>query len=196
MRHLALLLVLPLLFCVPATSAHAAPPPVRLLPTGALPGAAAAEVEEAEEEEEEEEVEEGDECTSEEVQLCPEIANGDKETEEANACVLEGTSASVDANHRGNRVRLIIRYAATEAAFVLLDYSLRGGKGGLDLGSARAHFKATGVFHDSLTLPPRDSAKLLAAHQFTVALHAVGSPGRCRERVVAQRRSPRKLLWS
>jgi hypothetical protein len=176
MRHLALLFTL--LF---ATFGLAASAKALTLPPSAVPlstfSASAAE-DEAEDGteapgEEESEGEEAEACEAEE-EGCEE------EAEEADECVLESTNASVSASASG-KVRVTVRYSAATATTVALDYSLRGAKGGLHLGSARAQFQRVGVFHDALNVGGRKLNKLLAARRFVVDLHALGTPGYCRE---------------
>ena len=187
MRNLPPLLTL-LLLCVllGAASAHASP----LVPTQSLPLVAMDE-EEAEAEEgegEEEETEEG--CVvedEEDVQLCAEIAEEERQSREAERCVLESASASVETNRSG-RVHLAVRYSTYEPAPFSLRYSLRGGKGTLSLGSAKAKFGRTGTFHDVVHVEDGKLSKVLAAREFQIELQAQKTPGFCRERLTVQRR--------
>ena len=192
MRNLPLLLALLLLSVLfAATSAQASP---LLVPVVGQPFAAADE-EEAESEENEE-VEEGEAegCViedEEDVQLCAEIAHEEKEAEELEKCILESASASVDVNRNG-KVHLTVRYENFEPALFSLRYSLRGGKGALSLGSAKAKLGPSGVFHDVVRVEERKLPKVLAAREFQIELRAQKTPGSCRERLTVQRRGAGK----
>jgi hypothetical protein len=185
MRNLPLLLTLLLLsVLLAATSAQASP---LLVPAVVQPFAAADE-EEAESEEDEEAEEEG--CViedEEDVQLCAEIAHEEKEAEEVEKCVLESASASVDVNRNG-KVHLAVRYENFEPSLFSLRYSLRGSKGALSLGSAKAKLGRSGVFHDVVRVDERKLPKVLAAREFQIELQAQKTQGSCRERLTVQRR--------
>lgn len=189
MRNLPLLLTLLLLsVLLGAASAHASP----LVLTQSSPLVAIdeeeAEGDQGEGEGEEEEVEEG--CVvedEEDVQLCAEIAEEEKQSREAERCVLERASASVETSRSG-RVHLAVRYSTYEPAPFSLRYSLRGSKGTLSLGSAKAKFGRTGTFHDVVRVEDGKLAKVLAAREFQIELQAQKTPGSCRERLTVQRR--------
>jgi hypothetical protein len=196
MRSLPLLLVLLLASFGLAATARAMPLPVVEAP---LPLTAVAAEEEPESTDEgnpaEEETEIDESCgleeeDEEEEQACAEELLGEEEDE----CVLESADASVTANPASGKVRVRVRYTASSASTFALDYSLRGGKGELHLGSARAQFHRAGVFHDTLSVGGGKLAKLAAAHRFEVDLHAVGTPGYCREDLTeaAPRRAKRR----
>lgn len=186
MRNLPLLLVLLLLsVLVSAASAQASLLPApQLAPTSLL----------AEEEDEGEELEADEESEScviedeEDVQLCAEVAQEEKEEAEAERCVLESASASVDANPAGGKIRITIRYTNYEPAPFSLRYSLRGGKGSLNLGSTKARLGETGAFHDVVRIDERKLPKVLAAREFQIELQAQKTPGSCRERLTVQHR--------
>jgi hypothetical protein len=187
MRSLPLLLALLLLsVLVSAASAQASLLPApQLAPTPLL----------AEEEEDEgdefEEDEESEDCAiedEEDVQLCAEIAREEEEAAEAERCVLESASASVDANPTSGKVRFTVRYTTYEPAPFSLRYSLRGGKGTLHLGSTKARFGSAGVFHDVVRIDERKMPKALAAREFQIELRAQKAPGSCRERLTVQHR--------
>lgn len=197
MRHLALLFSLLLATVALAATAEAAPPPATGTPPALLGAPAAADPEAAEEADEgeagEDESEEAEACEPEDEEegACEEEED---EGEEADECVLEDADAVVSSNPGSGKVRVSVRYDSFSPATFTLDYSLRGGKGGLHLGSARAQLHRAGVFHDTLAVGHSGLSKLAAARQFVVELHAVGSPGHCRERLTsaAPRRASRK----
>jgi hypothetical protein len=198
MRNLALLLLLLLASLALAGAARALPLPPASQPV-TLVGVAeedesddepdGAEEIEAEDAEEGDEADESDSCEPDEDEGCEEEADDP-------GCVIESAHVAVAASPGHGRVRLLIHYTASSPATFTLDYSLHGGKGGLHLGSARAHLHRAGVFHDFVSVDPKRMAKVLAARQFAVDLHAVGTPGYCRERLTVQRRSARKPRWS
>lgn len=185
MRNLPLLLVLLLLsVLVSAASAQAS-----LLPA---PQPAAAPLEAGEEEGEGEEPEEESEACviedEEDVQLCAEIAEEEKESAEAERCVLESAGASVVANPASGKIRFTIRYTAYGPAPFSLRYRLRSGKGSLNLGSTKARFGQAGTFHYTVRVDDRKLPKLLAAREFQIELRAQQAPGSCRERLTVQHR--------
>jgi hypothetical protein len=157
---------------------------------------------EAEADEPEDEKEDGEapgECTiedEEDVQLCAEIAQEEKEEAEAERCVLESASAKVDASPSSGKVRLTVRYTTYRAAPFSFQYSLRGSKGGLHLGSAKASLGRTGTFHDVVRVSDRKMAKVLAAREFQIELRALQAPGSCRELLTVQRRGASRPHWS
>lgn len=197
MRHLTLLFVLLLASVGLAATAKAVPRPNLDLPlTPQSLSAPADEAEAAEEDEEGDEGEEVEACEAEEEAEGEEegCEESEDEEDEAEECVLESADASVAANSGNGKVRVTVRYTASAPSTFALDYSLRGGKGGLHLGSARTQFHRAGVFHDTLTVGGAKLAKLAAARKFVVDLHAVGTPGYCREDLTeaAPRRASRR----
>jgi len=189
MRHLTLLLVLLLASVGLAATAKALPAPAPGRPLS-LPALSAVADDEGEEDGEEAGGgEEAEGCEAEDSEEAEEDGEAGEETgceEEADEadeeeCVLEGADAAVAANPVSGKVRVTVRYSASSPSSFDLDYSLRGRKGGLHLGGARARFHRSGVFHDTVTVGGRKLAKLAAAHQFVIDLHAVGTPGYCRE---------------
>lgn len=184
MRHLSLLFALLLATLGLAATAKALPAPTLDQPLQALSAPADEEAddgEEADEPDEPEDGEEGEVCETEDEGGEEEACEEGDEAEEEEECVLESADASVTANPGNGKVRVTVRYTASTASTVALAYGLRGGKGALRLGSARAQFHRAGVFHDALTVGGKKLAKLAAARQFLVEVHAVGTPGYCRE---------------
>jgi hypothetical protein len=185
MRHLVLLLA----SIVLAATAKAFPAPAHERPLS-LPALSAAADDEGEEDGEEAdgteeaegcEAEDSEEAEDDEAEEEPGCEEEAEEADEEAECGLESADASVAANPGSGKVRVTVRYSAFSPSSFDLDYSLRGGKGGLHLGSARARFHRSGVFHDTVTVGGRKLAKLAAVHQFVIDLHAVGTPGYCRE---------------
>jgi hypothetical protein len=184
MRNLPLLLALLLLsVLLSAASAQASP---LLVPTAAQPFAAVDDEDEAdlEEDEEDEGGEEG--CViedEEDVELCTEIA--EEEREEAKAkereelCVLDSAKAAVTVNPGKRRLRLSVHYKTLKPATVDVEASLQGPKGTVRLGTEHARFRRSGVYRDTFTLPERQMKKALVAREFSVALHVVNAPASC-----------------
>jgi hypothetical protein len=193
MRHLTLLFTLLLASVALAATAKALPAPLPAAPL-AQPVLSTATDDEGEGGEEAEEADEGEEAEACEPEEEEEEAGGcEEEAEEEEECVLESADASVVANPASGKVRIAVRYAAFFPAAFALDYSLRGGKGGLHLGSARARFHRAGAFHDVVTVAGRKLAKLAAARQFVVEIRAVGTPGYCREELTEA--APHRASW-
>jgi hypothetical protein len=187
MRRLLLPLVILLSLLALAASAQA----LSLAGAPSPPADQSSEEADEGEAESEAEEEESDDCViedEEDVQLCAEIAREERETAEAERCVLESASASVAASPTSDKVRLTVRYTTYGPAPFSLRYRLRGGKGGLSLGSAKARFGRAGVFHDVVPVDERKMPKVLAAREFQIELQAQKTPGFCRERLTVQRR--------
>lgn len=191
MRHLVLLLTLLLASLGLAATARALPTAAGTQPLAPLSAAeeeADGEVEADEGVEADEEIDATEEAEFAEIEreACQQeelFCEDDEEIEEAERCVLEGADAFVSTSADGGKVRVTIRYSAFTPATFTLDYSLRGGKGGLHLGSARTQFQRSGVFRDTLTVSPRKTGKVRAARQFVVELHPVGTGGNCSKRL-------------
>lgn len=167
--------------------------------------AAAKEEDETEEEEDEgEEAGEDDEAEEESPEACEdveteedeELCEQEEEEEAAEECLLEDASATLIPSPAANRVKLVLRYHSFEPTSVALDTHLRGGKGALHLGADRARFQRKGVFHDSFKLADRAMDKALAARQFRVDLHAVGTPGYCALHLIGHHSSAQRLRSS
>lgn len=178
---LLVLLLLSLMLLAAAASAKAATLPPAAGPAATFAGAADEEETEGEDESAADEneggeaEEEGEDCGAEEDELCEE----EGEDGEAEECVLEDATASVAVAPGADQVRLTIRYDSLEPTAVLVDSRLRGGKGGLHLGSDRARFGRNGVYRDSFDLGAKQMGKALAAREFEIDLRAVGTPAGC-----------------
>lgn len=204
MRKLPLLLLVLLvsLFTLSASAQALTLPDI----PGASPDTSSEEADEAdggegdEAEREDEEADEGDDCSiedEEDVQLCAEIAEEEREEAEAERCVVEDATARVSANPVNNTVRVTIHYKASTPAAVAIDAKLRGAKGKLHLGASRARFRRAGTFHDSFGLGEKPMEKALAAREFAIDVQAVNTPRSCRLHLTAHRGAgTRKKLWS
>ena len=193
MRRLSLLLLLLAAALGPTSSAHAALLPTTdpLAPVLTLAGETEEETEEAEESEEAEE----EECEPEEGEPCEEEALS-KANPQEEQCLLKKASATVTANPGKQRVRLAVHYRTLKPAAVAVKASLRGTKGVLYLGNHHAHFRRSGVYRDTFTLPEKKMKKVLAARDFKVELQVVNTPPSCLVELTAHRDGSRKLLWS
>jgi hypothetical protein len=140
--------------------------------------------ESADDEEDESEDEDGsEECVvedEEDVALCAEIAEEEREEAEAERCVLEDATAKLSARPGNRTVQLIVRYEAYAPVSVAIDARLRGSRGGLHLGAEHTHFRRAGVFRDNFVLSEKQMERALAAREFTVELQAVNTPRYCR----------------
>lgn len=177
MRKLPLCLLLTLL----ALFAVAAPAQALSLPD--VLGAPAEEPEGPESGEEDEAEAEEDGCTiedEEDVQLCAEIAEEERESEEAEECVVEDATAKLKALPGSGTVQMAIHYKALSPTSVAIDARLRGPHGGLHLGAEHTHFRRAGVYRDSFVLSAKQMQRALGAREFTVELQAVNTPRYCR----------------
>ncbi len=195
MRKLPFLLIL----CLIALFAVAAPATALTLPdvVGGPAEPADEEADEAEDGDEGETEAEEDGCTiedEEDVQLCAEIAEEERESEEAEECVLEDATAKLAALPGNQTVQLVIHYEALAPTSVAIDARLRGPHGGLHLGAEHTHFRRGGVFRDNFVLGEKQMQRALAAREFTVTLQAVNTPRYCRFNLEgAPRRAKRPL---
>jgi hypothetical protein len=194
-ERLALLLIL-LLSALLAVPAKGAVPPLGAAPAAPqLPQALA--VEEADEDEPFEAEDEGED----EALEAEECEEGECEAEagESEECLLAAAEATVSASPRADRIRVAIRYAAFRPAAVAVSYQVRAGGGVLRLGAAQARFGRKGVFHDTVAISDRQLSKVIAAREVAIGLHALNTPGYCRQ-VFQQRLTPKRtgnrLLFS
>jgi hypothetical protein len=138
--------------------------------------------EELEDEEEWEAEEEDEECVwdeEEEELWC------DEELEEAEAaaseCIVTDVDARVAARPSRERLELTVRYRGERSAAVTIAWKLRGGKGGLSLGTERARFSRSGTFrHLETGLKDKRMRKALAAREFEIEVRAVNTPSHCK----------------
>jgi hypothetical protein len=213
MRKPALLLVFLLLGAVAtAPLARASTLPLPSAPALPLPFTVGEEGDEGEEEssegEEAGESEAGEDDESSEPEppspaeeKCESIADDEarascEENAEGEECVLEYAEAKVAANPDTNKVRLTVRYESFEPSTVTVETRLRGRKGSLRLGSERARFRKAGSFHDTFALTEKQMARALVAREFSVDLHAVGTPDSCGFELIASRAGGgHKRIW-
>jgi hypothetical protein len=194
-KLLPLLLVLLLLsLLTAAASAHALSVPE--LP-GDPPAAVEDEAEEPETEEADDPDTEEDGCTiedEEDVQLCAEIAEEERESEEAEECVIEDATAKLVPRPSSDTVELTIHYESFAPVAAVVEAHLRGSKGKLRLGADHAHLRRAGVYRKSFVLGEKKMDRALTAREFEVELRAVNTPRYCRlELNGAPRRAKRSL---
>jgi hypothetical protein len=193
-KLLPLLLVLLLLsLLTAAASAHALSVPG--LPADSPTAEKEAEEPEADEADEAEAEEYG--CTiedEEDVQLCAEIAAEERESEEAEACVIEDASAKLVPHAGNDTIELTIHYEAFAPVAALVEARLRGSKGKLRLGADHTHLRRAGVYRKSFVLSEKKMDRALGAREFEVELRALNTPRYCRlELNGAPRRAKRSL---
>jgi hypothetical protein len=180
-------LLLPLVLALLVLCAVAGPAQAVSLPLPAAPSAAPDEEAEEPESGDEAVADEGevtaDNCTiedEEDVQLCAEIAEEEREEAAAEECIVEDATATVSANPGKGSVELKIRYRAYSPAAVAIDARLRGGKGGIHLGASHTRFRRHGTFRDTFVLGEKRMERVLAAREFEVEVQAVNTPRYCR----------------
>lgn len=180
-------LLLPLLSAMLALGAVAAPAQALSLPLPPVPLVASDEegdvAEAGDESDEAEAGEASSECTiedEEDVQLCAEIADEEREEAEAEECVLEDATARVSANPGDHSVALTIRYRADAPTSVTIDARLRGNKGSVHLGTDHARFRRAGTFRETFLFGEKRMDRVLAAREFELELQAVNTPRYCR----------------
>lgn len=189
-----LLVLLLLSLLTAAASAHA-------LSVPDLPGDSLSAIEDEAEEPETEEADEPeaaeDGCTiedEEDVQLCAEIAAEERESEEAEECVVEDATAKLVPHPGNDTVELAIRYESFAPAAVVVEARLRGPKGKLRLGADHTHLRRTGVYRKTFVLGKKKMARALGAREFEVELQALNTPRYCRLKLNgAPRRAKRSL---
>jgi hypothetical protein len=177
---LSLLLVLLALFACSVPAQALTLPDVLAGPESPEEEADAAEPDEEEEAEIESDSEECEIEDSEDVALCAEIAEEEREEAEAERCILEDATAKLAARPGSHTVQLIIHYETAAPASVAIDARLRGSHGGLHLGSEHTHFRRFGVYRDSFVLGEKQMERALGAREFAVELQAVNTPRYCR----------------
>jgi len=174
------LLVLLLSLLAAATSAHALSVPG--LPGDPIP-AAEDEAEEPETGEDDEPEAEEQGCViedEEDVQLCAEIAEEERDTEEAEKCVIEDATAKLVPHPGNDTIELTIRYESFAPAAAMVEARLRGSKGRLHLGSDHTHLRRAGVYRKSFVLGEQKMDRALGAREFEVELRALNTPRYCR----------------
>ncbi|HEX5929305.1 MAG TPA: hypothetical protein VFY48_07920 [Solirubrobacterales bacterium] len=192
---LVLLVLLALLCFVPVARALTLPGPAGF----DLPEALAAPAEEEDEAaSSEEEGIEGfeEECVEEEPGECEEDEGGPEAPAE---CLLTTVRPTAFASGNSDRVRLQVRYTASEPTAVKVEYGLHGAKGSLFLGSEKKRLAKKGVLTLSRKLTESQVAKVLAARDFTVRLRVLAAPRWCGpyfdRHLDVRRATPRGLTW-
>jgi hypothetical protein len=154
----------------------------------------------------EEEFEEGELSEAEVERICEEDNGDDKKKANASdsaapeECLLKSARPHLVVYGSRNMVRLTIGYTTYEPAAAAVDYSAAGGRGSLDLGTAKRHLGGIGVIRLAKRLSDADMAKVEAAGHFTVRLDVAEAPGDCRryeiERLTVKHVSKRQVVWS
>lgn len=154
------------------------------------------------------EEEDGDEAGV-EVEECESAAEDEDEEEACEGeeddlgappeCFLSGADAAVSADLDHDKLRLAVRYSAYEPATVAVDYSLRGGKGALNLDGEQKHFGRSGVFRTTQSLTEAEAKRVAAAKTFTVTVHPVNAPQYCNsyldQHLSVKRAAPGGSVW-
>lgn len=152
-----------------------------------------------------EEVEEGELSKAEGDEVCREAANeGGKTASGSNTapeeCLLRSVNARLLADDSPGGVRLTVGYTTYEPTAATVGFSARGGKGALDLGTAKRHLGRSGVVRLSKALTEPEMVKVDAAGRFTVQVHIPGAPGSCRrfgiEQLTVKQASKNLVVWS
>lgn len=94
-------------------------------------------------------------------------------------CLLQTAQARAFTYSAGDKLRLVIRYTATEPTGVSIDYRLKGGRGALNLGKVKRHFGKQGLLQISENLTDAGMSVAQAARSFLVKLSIPGAPGYC-----------------
>ncbi len=154
----------------------------------------------------EEEFEEDELSEAEVERVCDEDSEDDKKKANASdsaapeECLLKSARPHLVVYGSHNRVRLTVGYTTYEPAAAAVDYSAAGGKGSLDLGTAKRHLGGIGVIRIAKRLSDAEMAKVEAAGHFTVRLNIAEAPGNCRryeiEQLTVKHASERQVVWS
>lgn len=183
-------LILVALLCLAAKSVHADGPEG----TSGAPGL-------------EEELTEGhgeEECEIDEEGFvyCAGLEEDEEELEERyppEECLLRTAQARAFTFSSGGKLRLVMRYTAVAPTNVSIEYRLKGGRGGLNLGRVKRHFGMRGLFQvtEELTDSRMDVAQ--AARNLFVKLRVPGAPGYCnryyRRHLIAQKAAHKHVVW-
>jgi hypothetical protein len=113
-------------------------------------------------------------------------------------CVLRTAEPSVIALH--SRLQLTLRYTSEAPTDVGIEYWLKGGKGSLQLDSAKRHLGRRGVLRMSRQLDQRALAKVQAAHTVLLRLDLPDAESHCKRfltfRLASKRRQGARTIWS
>jgi hypothetical protein len=157
-------------------------------------------IEPAEEEAGDEEEIEVEECEA------PEEGEDEEDCENEEAdfgpppeCFLSTADAAVTADLEHGKLRLAVRYTTYDPATVAIDYSLRGGKGALNLDGDQERFGNGGVFRSTQSLTEAEAKRVAAARSFTVTVHPVNAPRACNayldQHLSVKRAIPGGAMW-
>jgi hypothetical protein len=192
-----------LLFMASTTSAAPAAPATPAVFGEELEAEEEDEAKESECETAEEEFEEGELGELEVEQLCEEEEGGKAGANSSVApkeCLLRSSHARLVAYRSHSEVRLTVGYTAYEPTAAMVSYRATGGKGSLDLGTARRHLGRSGVIRFTKTLSDAEMAKVDAAGHFTVQFRIAGAPGDCQrfeiERLTVTHTAKNQTVWS
>jgi hypothetical protein len=156
--------------------------------------AAVEDEEEGEAEASEEEILESEDCDPEEEE-CEEESAGEAPPE----CLLTSVRPTILVSAASGRVRLQVRYAASSPVAVAVSYGLHGAKGSLFLGSERKRFGKKGVLRLNRGLTVAQTAKAMAAKDFTVRIRVLEAPAGCQSvfdrHLTLRRATPSGLSW-
>jgi len=153
----------------------------------------------------EEEVEEGELSKAESDEICREAEDESRKTASGSntapeECLLRSAHARLVADDSPGGVRLTVGYTTYEPTPATVDFSARGGKGLLHLGTAKRHLGRSGVIRLAEALADPEMAKVDTAGRFTVRIHIPGSPGSCRrfetEQLTVKKTSKDLAVWS
>ncbi len=106
---------------------------------------------------------------------------------------MRSAAARIVTSPTHDSVSLTVRYTSYAPSEVTVDYWLNGGRGSLQLGTARERFAEKGLLHLSEHLSARAMAKARAARAFIVSLDVPAAPSYC-DRYAIRRLTLRHVL--
>lgn len=114
-------------------------------------------------------------------------------------CLLSSAEPTISASANNDRVRLRVRYTASEPTAVAVAYGLHGAKGSLYLGGEKEELSRQGVLRLTKSLSDAQMAKVMAAKGFTVRLRVPAAPGYCKayfdHQLDVRQATPSGLAW-
>jgi hypothetical protein len=152
-----------------------------------------------------EELAEGELTKAESDEICREAEGEGRKTASGSntapeECLLRSAHARLVADDSPGGVRLTVGYTTYEPTAATVDFSARGGKGMLHLGTSKHHLGRSGVVRLSKALAESEMAKVDAAGRFTVQIHIPGAPAGCRrfatEQLTVKTASRDQAVWS
>jgi hypothetical protein len=152
-----------------------------------------------EEEVEGEDCEAGEEGEDEGENEEEECEGGEGDSGPPPECFVSSADAAVTADLEHDKLRLAIRYDTYDPTTVAIDYSLRGGRGALNLDGGQKHFGRSGVFRNTQNLTDAEAKRVAAAKSFTVTVHPVNAPRSCDsyldQRLAVKKVVPGGAMW-